>query len=220
MEAVGDVTERDLWVFFTFLTMFLSSAANVLLGLLLWCLLFGTPLIYFLFRAFQMVVVAMANICAMALIDFPSCLSIRIARFTPTDSSLVFMFIATFTLKMQSAQKKIQSWNWVLSAIYCLSNQWNWTQIGNKKHLSVIMFQTLCSLKNGCAQTKWLEIKIWNTDLLSCINFWCKPQMYSVCSNKKELTLFYFTKTFGWEWLLCSSSCTVYSMAYCMTYYY
>ncbi len=40
-----------------------------------------------------MVVLAMANVCAMALIDFPSSLSFTIACFSPIDSSLVFMLV-------------------------------------------------------------------------------------------------------------------------------
>ena len=65
--------------FFTALTMFLSSTAVVFLGLPVQRLLLSTPVVSFFFRTFQMVVLAMTNVYAMALIDFPSTLSFTIA---------------------------------------------------------------------------------------------------------------------------------------------
>ena len=56
--------------FFTALTMILSSTAVVFLGLPVRRLLLSTPVVSFFFRTFQMVVLAIGNICAMALMDF------------------------------------------------------------------------------------------------------------------------------------------------------
>jgi len=45
---------------------------NVFLGLPIGGLLLNTPVVSFFLRTFQMVVLAMANVCAMALMDFLS----------------------------------------------------------------------------------------------------------------------------------------------------
>ena len=59
----------------------------------------------FFFKTFQVVVVqAIPNACAMALIDFPSFLSFKMACFSPKGSSLVFM--SSFLTQMQSSQAK------------------------------------------------------------------------------------------------------------------
>ena len=87
--------------FFTALAMFLSSTADVFLGL---------PVGHF--RTFQMLVLAMANVCAMALIDFPSSLKFTIACCSPIDSSLVFMLVpllnAVCTCKTYPAQSETE----------------------------------------------------------------------------------------------------------------
>ena len=45
-----------------------------------------------------MVVLAMANVFAMALIDFPSSLSFIIACFLPIDSSLVYILVTSLII--------------------------------------------------------------------------------------------------------------------------
>ena len=64
--------------FFTFLTMILLSTAVVFLGRPVRCLLLSMPAVSFFFRTFQVVVRVIPNACAMALIDYPSFLSVKI----------------------------------------------------------------------------------------------------------------------------------------------
>ncbi len=87
-----------LGFFFTALTMCLSSTADIFLGPQAQRLLFNTPEVSVFFRTFQMVVLAIINVCAMALVDFPSSLSFRVACFSPLDSSLIFMLVTPFKL--------------------------------------------------------------------------------------------------------------------------
>ena len=95
--------------FFTALTMFLSSTAVVFLGLPVRRLLLSTPVVSFFFGTFQMVVLAIANICAMALMGFPSSLSFTIAYFSPIDSSLVFMLVTPLTIMIAVCTGKTQT---------------------------------------------------------------------------------------------------------------
>lgn len=83
---------------FKFLTMFLLLTADVFLGLPIGYLLLSTPVVSLFFRAFQMVVLARANVCAMALIYFPPTLRFTIACFSLIDSSLVFMLVKILTM--------------------------------------------------------------------------------------------------------------------------
>ena len=72
---------------FTALTMFLSSTADVFLHLSVQDLLLRIPVVSFFFRTLQTVVLAMVNFCVMAMIDFPSSLSFKIACFSHTCQS-------------------------------------------------------------------------------------------------------------------------------------
>ncbi len=51
--------------FFTAVTMFLSSTSDVFLDLPVRGVLLSTPVVLFFFRRFQMVVLAIASVCAM-----------------------------------------------------------------------------------------------------------------------------------------------------------
>ena len=84
-------------VFLTALTIFLSST-NVSLVRPVRCLLLSTPVASFFFRTLQIVVGAMPNACQMALHDFHSFLSFKMASFSPIDSSLVLL-VYTLTRK-------------------------------------------------------------------------------------------------------------------------
>ena len=70
-----------LGFFFIFLTVFCHQLLMLFLCLPDRHLLLTTPVVSFFFRTFQMVVLAMANVCAMALMEFPSSLSFKIACF-------------------------------------------------------------------------------------------------------------------------------------------
>lgn len=67
MGLVDYITDSFRWVYLTALTMF---SQHILLFSLVNLLYFYAPLIYFFFMAFQSVVLAMANACLMALIDW------------------------------------------------------------------------------------------------------------------------------------------------------
>ncbi len=111
--------------FFTAITMFLSSTADVFLGLPVWDLLLSTPVVSFFLRTFLMVVLALADVCAMALIDFPS--------------SPFLVFHVSYTSNYQwFFTGKIWNWAQTFSDIYCLINQCNITHQGNKTHWSVM----------------------------------------------------------------------------------
>ncbi len=56
--------------FFTAVTMFLSSTADVFLDLPIQGLLLSTPVVSFFLRRFQMVVLAIASVCAMVSLIF------------------------------------------------------------------------------------------------------------------------------------------------------
>lgn len=49
----------------------------------------------------------MPNVCAMPLINFPSFLRFQMARFSPKDSSLLFMLIYPFEQQIQSSQQSL-----------------------------------------------------------------------------------------------------------------
>lgn len=80
-------------VFFTALTLFLSSTTVVFLGRPVRCLLLSIPVVSSFLRTFQIVVVAMPNACPMALIDFLYFLNFKMASFSPIDNSLVFVLV-------------------------------------------------------------------------------------------------------------------------------
>ena len=80
-------------VFFTALIVILSSASVVFLGRPVQRPLLSAAVVSFSFRTFHIVVLAMPNVCLMALIVFPSFLSLKIACFSSRDSSLVFMLV-------------------------------------------------------------------------------------------------------------------------------
>ena len=92
------------------ISIFLSSTAEVFLGLPVQHPLPGTPVVSFFFRTFQMVVLATANVCLMALIDFPPSLNFKYACFSPIDSSLDFMLSTFLTLKrsLQNQNRKLR----------------------------------------------------------------------------------------------------------------
>ncbi len=56
--------------FFTAVTMFLSSTADVFLDLPIRGVLLSTPVVSFFLRKFQMVVLAIASVCAMVCLIF------------------------------------------------------------------------------------------------------------------------------------------------------
>ena len=74
--------------------------ADVFLGPMVRHLLLSTPVVSFFFRTFQIVVLTMANVCAIAQIDFPS---------SPIDSSLVFMLVMPLcSLQRQNQKLKVR----------------------------------------------------------------------------------------------------------------
>ena len=78
---------------------------------LVWFMLLSTPAVSLFFRTFPVVVQAIPNACAMALIDFPSFLSFKIACFSPRAlwSACWFIFSytnAVFTGKTKSRHSK------------------------------------------------------------------------------------------------------------------
>lgn len=78
-----------------YFTMFLSSTAAVFLDLVFQWLLLRKTVVSLFFKTFQMVVLAMGNVCLKAVMDFPSSLS-HAFDFHP-DSFLVLMFVTRST---------------------------------------------------------------------------------------------------------------------------
>ncbi len=137
--------------FFTAVTMFLSSTADVLLGLPVQSLLLSTPCGFFLLQDIPNGCTGYGQCLWQWL--FPSSLSFTIAYFSP--SSLVFMLVTRLTINVVCTGKT-HIWNWAqtFSAIYCLNYQCNRTHQGNKTHLSVTSSNTFGHMSNGWIQTK------------------------------------------------------------------
>ena len=98
-----------LGFFFTAFTMFLSSTAVVFLGRPVRCLLLRMSAVLFyliFFRTFRVVVQAIPNACAMALIDFPSFLSFIMALLFCQRQLSGLHFGLSFQTEMQSSQAK------------------------------------------------------------------------------------------------------------------
>lgn len=53
-------------------------------------------MVSFFFGTFQMVVLALTNVCEMVLIPVPSFLNFKMAYLSPIDSSLVYMIVYHF----------------------------------------------------------------------------------------------------------------------------
>ena len=91
-----------LGFFFTALTMF---HAVVFLGRPVRCLLLSTPAVSLFFRTFQVVVQAIPNACAMALIDFPFSKLQNGLLFSQRQLSGLHVGLS-FLTQMQSSQAK------------------------------------------------------------------------------------------------------------------
>lgn len=68
----------------------------------------STPVFSFFLRTFQIVVLAIPNVCAVALIDSSFFLSLNRPRFSPTDRTLVFL-VDPFQQHVQSLQPRTQN---------------------------------------------------------------------------------------------------------------
>ncbi len=82
--------------FFTAVTMLLSSTADVFLDLPVRGVLLSTPVVSF-FQEIPNGCTCYCQCLCNGLIDFSSSLSFTIARFSPIDTSLVFMLVTHLT---------------------------------------------------------------------------------------------------------------------------
>ncbi len=161
--------------FFTAVTMFLSSTADVFLDLPVRGVLLSTPVVSFFLRRFQMVVLAIASVCAMVWLIF-HLLSASIARFSPIDTSLVFMLVTRLTnYKCSLHGSETERRHSVLFIVWII----NRTHQGNKTHLSVTCSNTFGNMSNGWVQTK--GNKSWNVNLSSHIHLlMSNPNVFSL----------------------------------------
>ncbi len=83
--------------FFTAVTMFLSSTADVFLDLPVRGVLLSTPVVFFLPQEIPNGCTCYCQCLCNGLIDFSSYLSFTIALFSPIDTSLVFMLVTRLT---------------------------------------------------------------------------------------------------------------------------
>ena len=135
-----------LGFFFTALTMF---CPQLLIRRPVWYLLLRTPVVTVFFRTFQIAILAMANVCVMALIDFPFSLSFKIASLIPINSSWFLLFNYKCNWWRQNPKLNLR----VHLVLYCLNTQYNRTHLGGKKG-PVTCSNNCVDLKSGWVQTK------------------------------------------------------------------